>query len=904
MADIKLSRPAAGQRIAVSSAPDARIVLDFPADQVSIDRPEGSNSLFFNFDDGSSLELQNFYVAYNREEIPEFQVDGQVVAGAEFFQAFGPGFLPAAGPATSVGRNARYSDLSNMELTEGTWHLNEADYRLNFDGQEVDDVWTVGTNGNLSPTLSTGGAPISLGITESGWDGISSASPAPVRATGSFTVSDPDGDNLVATVAIGGKTVAVNLGGPTTVESDYGALVITPSGGGSNITFAFEYTIKEDPYSKTDQLAQGEQVTDSIVISINDGMGHTVTQPINVRITGSNDAPDITGMDDLTLKDVGVHAAGGRLVNDSNTGYKLDAAENFSTTAGGTAAGQHLGWTDGKIVAIDPDNGDTLTYGFASVTIGGQTTSLTPDTGATAQSGFDTVYNVSGYGTLHLNSANGNYRFVLDTAENSTVNKLSENTQIEISFTPAVRDLLGASDGASSTMRDGSATPGGEMVDITIIGSNEQPHFAGTPVTWANGDSTVKEDGKQVDLTVSGQVHGKDVDNDGNDLVYGLKLGNESVGTLYVIPADNPDGFSLSADTNGGNYFGVITMTPATGAYTFTLNNSAPCVQALDSDASDEGITITVPGVVQDAHGAWDTTNIDIRIDGTNDKPRVLGGSVLHLREDGEYGKEYTGSANVTADGTFTLRHGENAGTKPDSGGDAYEVHAGLHKLSAESKISITDVDKGDNEHLEWGVKLTGGGTVKVSDVSTLGAAKEGAVSVYIDGDAKVISQDDFNAKGPAFNDYYGKVTFYKDGSYEFELNNAPGSPADKLGEFKDGDANTFAQLKLSFYANDGKLDDHGDKTAGVGLLYDTNVTITIRGSNDAPTITSHKDTLSVTERGAAHPSVDIEATGSVIAHDDDNGDSKTYGLALGDNANLDGATLHSRLFVVSDGLT
>ena len=60
MADIKLTRPTAGQNVVIPSAPDARMVLDFAADQVSIDRPQGSDSLFFRFDDGSSIELQNF----------------------------------------------------------------------------------------------------------------------------------------------------------------------------------------------------------------------------------------------------------------------------------------------------------------------------------------------------------------------------------------------------------------------------------------------------------------------------------------------------------------------------------------------------------------------------------------------------------------------------------------------------------------------------------------------------------------------------------------------------------------------------------------------------------------------------------------------------------------------------
>lgn len=76
MADIKLTRPTAGQNVVVPSAPDARMVLDFAADQVSIDRPEGSDSLFFRFDDGSSIELQNFYTQYNRKPFPHLRLTG------------------------------------------------------------------------------------------------------------------------------------------------------------------------------------------------------------------------------------------------------------------------------------------------------------------------------------------------------------------------------------------------------------------------------------------------------------------------------------------------------------------------------------------------------------------------------------------------------------------------------------------------------------------------------------------------------------------------------------------------------------------------------------------------------------------------------------------------------------
>ena len=158
MADIKLTRPAAGQNVVVPSAPDARMVLDFAADQVSIDRPQGSDSLYFRFDDGSSIELQNFYTQYNKDAIPSFEVDGQLIAGADFFNAFGPDLAPAAGPAAGPTRSGRYSDFGNSNLADGVNHLDGLDYRLSFAGD---------TQPNLDPyPLITNSAPRNNGPDE------------------------------------------------------------------------------------------------------------------------------------------------------------------------------------------------------------------------------------------------------------------------------------------------------------------------------------------------------------------------------------------------------------------------------------------------------------------------------------------------------------------------------------------------------------------------------------------------------------------------------------------------------------------------------------------------------------------------------------------------------------------
>ena len=179
------------------------MVLDFAADQVSIDRPQGSDSLFFRFDDGSSIELQNFYTQYNKDAIPSFEVDGQLIAGADFFNAFGPDLAPAAGPSASPTRSGRYRDFANAGLEHGVNHLDGLDYRLSFAGDTQPNINPYASPflTNAAPTLSTGGAAIAIGLTERAWRGTGDNA-APDSQRGSFSVADPDGDSLTTTVSM------------------------------------------------------------------------------------------------------------------------------------------------------------------------------------------------------------------------------------------------------------------------------------------------------------------------------------------------------------------------------------------------------------------------------------------------------------------------------------------------------------------------------------------------------------------------------------------------------------------------------------------------------------------------------------------------------------------------------
>ncbi|MFT4302829.1 MAG: VCBS domain-containing protein, partial [Desulfovibrio sp.] len=845
MADIKLSRPSAGQHIAVPSAPDARIVLDFSADQVSIDRPEGSNSLFFNFDDGSSLELQNFYAAYTKEEMPEFQIDGQMIAGADFFQAFGPDLAPAAGPAASAERGARYSDYASMNLAEGTWHLNELDYRLAFDAQQPTDEWAYGTIANVAPGLNTAGAPITLGLLEDGWNGAGGEARGVSSMRGSFTVNDQDGDRLTATVNMGGRAASVSLSGPTAIESDYGVLVITPKGSGSNITFDFEYTLKQNPDSLVDKLSQGQTHTDSIVVEINDGMGHTVRQPINAVITGANDAPDITGVNDFTLKDDGVWAPGGRST-DLGATQPGDAPENRAITADGVGDGEHRAQSlVGRIEAHDPDNdglGDNP-FDISAMQVNGASVALPAGTAIIPSDSlpFTKVY-VTEYGKLYVNTADGTYRFDLDTTTGGSVDKLSEGEKLTISFTPSVTDIHGATDSMPNVLRSGHDVSGSSgsdnIIDITIVGSNERPYFTGAPeaVTLAE-DSGV--------TVANGQLHGVDVDHDGTDLLYGFNHDGVRVDMLYVVAENGGYALSTTAPADG-NYYGVITMTDAAnGKFSFTLNNNAPCVQALDDNNSSNGLNVTVPAVVQDVHGAWSSTTIAIRIDGANDAPQFTSVESGWVKESGVF---YAGGLG----GVLDARENTNPAD---------------HKLTLVGSVTASDVDTGDMAHLSFGLAQHADGSAPVSGVVYVTA-------INADGSFT------FATEQPANNAYFGTLQMEsvsdgaggQKGQYTFVLNDAAGSPADKLGEGE--------SIALKVYPTVSDAHDASDVNAK-SVTSVTPITITIRGSNEAPQVDLARtvSSVAVSEQGVDHPHEAAAVSGTFAVTDMDSNDTITFGL-------------------------
>lgn len=97
--------------------------------------------------------MTGFYTTYNSEEMPDFEVDGTTISGADFFTAMNePDLMPAAGPATvTVADGARYHEYANSSLLGGIDHLGGLD--LGFDRAEEpeNDLYGLGMDGGNAP---------------------------------------------------------------------------------------------------------------------------------------------------------------------------------------------------------------------------------------------------------------------------------------------------------------------------------------------------------------------------------------------------------------------------------------------------------------------------------------------------------------------------------------------------------------------------------------------------------------------------------------------------------------------------------------------------------------------------------------------------------------------------------
>ncbi|MCL1889941.1 MAG: hypothetical protein FWF99_05505, partial [Desulfovibrionaceae bacterium] len=105
MADSELTVPASGDRIVYAVTEGQRVNLGFTPGEVDVDMLKQDNDLVFNFDQGGSIVLQDFFLFMDNSLV----VSGAELSVADFLAAFVPDLATAAGEG-STGRLGAYSD--------------------------------------------------------------------------------------------------------------------------------------------------------------------------------------------------------------------------------------------------------------------------------------------------------------------------------------------------------------------------------------------------------------------------------------------------------------------------------------------------------------------------------------------------------------------------------------------------------------------------------------------------------------------------------------------------------------------------------------------------------------------------------------------------------------------------
>ena len=280
MADIRLAKPAAGTTQTVPSAPDGRFIFDFPADAATLTR--SGDNLVLTFEDGASIQLQDFYTTYSKEEMPSFQVEGVEISGQDFFAALGEDLMPAAGPAagSSASRSGRYNEYGGSDLLDGIDHLGRLD--IGFDGGtsfETDRVavgeGSVAEKDTTPPTVS-----ITLELTTSNGDKVlnieEAAAEDSVTLRGTVTVNE-DATNVPSSVEL--KLGDKVLGHATLVDNGDGT---------------YSYELKVDGSEFKDSSVH--EVTTEITVS--DAAGNTASDSASDSFTQDTTAPEV----DITLE--------------------------------------------------------------------------------------------------------------------------------------------------------------------------------------------------------------------------------------------------------------------------------------------------------------------------------------------------------------------------------------------------------------------------------------------------------------------------------------------------------------------------------------------------------------------------------------------------------------------------
>ncbi|MGE7964522.1 beta strand repeat-containing protein, partial [Pseudomonas sp. NPDC089918] len=690
-----------------------------------------------------------------------------------------------------------------------------------------------------------------------------SSSTDSLSATGTIAFSDVDlSDTHTASfVAAGDNATAL---GNFTLAS------VTEAANAADGTVNWTYTLNN---AAAQSLAQGQTVTETYVVTINDGHGSSTTQNVMITITGTNDQVQITsgvqagdaGEDsgdyaasgNITFTDVDLIDTHSVTVTPGASGYLGSFTTNPLSDSTGTGSGS-LGWNfavnntalqflgEGQIVTqtynvaigdgavqtvtitiTGTNDRPTLTIADSSGAMNeGNGTATLSDSGALSFADVDNIDVVTVSHTSNGNIAwsggtlNAGVASALvagfsvdqnswDYSSNQNLDFLGAGETITFSYTVVATDNSGAANAASAT----------QTVTITLTGTNDAPALS---FATGNDIGAVQED---TTLNVSGQFSSADID-------------HAATATWSI------------AGSNTGSY-GSIAV-DSTGQWTYTLANGtdgvAGAVQSLKAGEShNEVFTVQV----SDGLGGIDTQLVTVTVSGTNDAPVlsfVTGNDAGAVKEDttlsvsGQFSSadiDHAATTSWTINGSATGTYGSIA---VDSTGQwTYTLANGSDGIAS----AVQSLKAGESHNEVFSVQVSdglGGVDTQLVTVTVTGSNDAPVLSFATGNDAGAVKEDSTLSVSGQFSsadiDHDATTSWTINGSatgtYGSIAVDSTGQWTYTLANGSDGVASAVQSLKAGESHNEVFTVQVSDGLGG----FDTQlVTVTVTGSNDAPVL-------------------------------------------------------------------
>ncbi|CAH0993408.1 hypothetical protein SIN8267_03557 [Sinobacterium norvegicum] len=683
-------------------------------------------------------------------------------------------------------------------------------------------------------------------------------------------------------------------------DGAYGSLTINELANGNG---RWTYTL-DNTKASTQSLAKDQVVTEVFEVTVDDGKGGTDTIEVEVTITGTNDAPDITAASDVIGGVTEDNFAGNPSIIDSGQLYHGDVDQGATQTwqvinptgsFGSLSVDEFGEWT----FTLDNDSVQHLgihTDVLGNITRDSVTDSfrvkVTDEHGASSEVTVDIVIEGSNDTPTIAGKLSGsvieNYDDAIDTStatgqvkaidvdnndshswafNNGTPNAAGSFGAIAIDAATgqwvytldsdlAATEQLIAGEKAQETFTvvvdDGNGGTNTETIIIDIVGSNSSPTATVSAESITENDPT----------TLQGQLDSGDPDHTDNH-------------------------YWTLGSTNDTSQYGKLTLN-IDGSWEYQLfdNNAVNAIKLNDTRTDSFTVTVT------DEKGLSVEQTVEISIVGTNDAPVITGNNTRTMAEDSsidpdDASKMKTGgtvnSTDIDQDAALTWSSDVDAVNGSGS-------NLGVFTFNTTTGEWDYRVDLDKVQYLAPGQTLTESFIVTSTDEHGLATSKTITVNVTgtndtptviggtpADGDGwdviedaadntvgGILSTDGNDADdSPSFtaatyNGSYGSFTISADGTWLYTLDNTRAS-TNQLAE--------GSTQKESFTVV--AIDEHGKSVTHT-------IDIDVIGSNDAPTIFG-------TSQAAVAEFLLLETQGRVIARDIDDGDTiESWSVAVG----------------------